>query len=47
MPSTGRSLCSASLMLLEDASHPVYCAAFEGRFVLFMSCHMTAQSVRN
>lgn len=43
MPSIGCSLCSASDMLLEEVSHPVYCAAFDGRFVLSMSCHMTAK----
>ena len=29
-------------MLLEVASHPVYCAAFDGLFVLSISCSTTA-----
>lgn len=45
MPSIGCSFCSASDMLLEDASHPVYCAAFDGLFVLSTSCRIIAPSV--
>ena len=38
MPSIECSLFRASWMLPEDASHPVYCTAFDGLFVLSMSC---------
>lgn len=38
MPSIECSLSSASRMLPEEASHPVYCTALDGLFVLSISC---------
>ena len=34
-------------MLLDDASHPVYCAAFDGLFVLSVSCSITVRTSLN